>query len=89
MSFWTSMGDYIYEPTGTTGNGRCNNSECKQGEVNTETNMFNHLIKIARNPADGFAGEGAAKMNNAMPQMWTEEFLQHAMKQSRNSHRRK
>ena len=71
-----------YAPTGTTGNGRCNNGECKQGEVNTETNMFNHLIKIARNPADGFTGQGAAKMKNAMPQMWTEEFLQHAMKQS-------
>ena len=80
MSFWTSMKDYA--PTGTTGNGRCNNGECKQGEVNTETNMFNHLIKIARNPADGFTGQGAAKMKNAMPQMWTEEFLQHAMKQS-------
>ena len=80
MSFWTSMKDYA--PTGTTGNGRCNNGECKQGEVNTETNMFNHLIKIARNPSDGFTGQGAAKMKNAMPQMWTEEFLQHAMKQS-------
>ena len=80
MSFWTSMADY--EPTGTKGNGRCNNGTCKQGEVNTETNMFNHLIKIARHPADGFKGEGAAKMKNAMPQMWTEEFLQHAMKHS-------
>ena len=44
--------------------------------------MFNHLIKIAPRPADGFTGQGAAKMKNAMPQMWTEEFLQHAMKQS-------
>ena len=73
-----------YNPTGTTGNGRCNNGECKQGEVNSETNMFNHLIKIARHPADGFRGEGAAKKKNAMAQMWTEEFLRHAMSRSSN-----
>ena len=82
MSFWTSM--HNYNPTGTTGNGRCNNGECKQGEVNAETNMFNHLIKIARHPADGFRGEGASKKKNAMAQMWTEEFLRHAMSRSPN-----
>ena len=74
-----------YNPTGTTGNGRCNNGECKQGEVNAETNMFNHLIKIARHQADGFRGEGASKKKkNAMSQMWTEEFLRHAMSRSYN-----
>ena len=41
--------------------------------------MFNHLIKIARHPADGFRGEGAFRQKNAMPEMWTEEFLTHAM----------
>ena len=42
MSFWTIMANY--SPTGTPGNGRCNNGECKQGEVNAETNMilFSH-----------------------------------------------
>jgi hypothetical protein len=47
--------------------------------------MFNHIVKIARNPADGFRGEGAFKQKNAMPTQWTEEFLQHAMKS--RSHR--
>ena len=82
MPFWTSMSNY--NPTGTTGNGRCNNGECKRGEVNAETNMFNHLIKIARHTADGFRGEGASKMKNAMPQMWTEELLRHALSRSSN-----
>ena len=62
-----------YKPTGTTGNGRCNNGECKQGEVNADTKMFNHLIQIARHPADVFRGEGASRKKNAMAQMWTEE----------------
>ena len=78
MSFWTSMQDY--QPTGNTGDGLCNNGECGMGTWNTVTRMFNHIVKIARNPADGFRGEGAFKQKNAMPTQWTEEFLQHAMK---------
>ena len=31
-------------------------------QVNTKTKMFNHLIKIAPRPADGFTGQGAAKI---------------------------
>ena len=78
MSFWTSMVDYF--PAGTTGDGLCHNGECNMGTWNTATQMFNHAIKIARHPADGFRGIGAARQKNAMPEAWTEEFLQHAMK---------
>ena len=79
MSFWTSM--LTYFPTGTTGNGLCNNGECGMGTWNTVTGMFNHTIKIARNPIDGFRGEGAFRQKNAMPEAWTEEFLRHAMQE--------
>ena len=77
MSFWTSMQDY--QPTGSTGNSLCNNGECGMGTWNTVTRMFNHITKIARNPADGFRGEGAFKQKHAMPVLWTEELLKHAM----------
>ena len=81
MSFWTSMLDYSYFPAGTTGGDQCNNGECGMGIYNAMTGMFNHFIKIARNPADGFRGEGAFRQKNAMPEAWTEEFLTqcHAM----------
>ena len=68
-----------YFPAGTTGDGLCHNSECGMGMCNTVTQMFNHVIKIARHPADGFRGIGAARQKNAMHEAWTEEFLRHAM----------
>ena len=85
MSFWTSMLDYF--PAGTKGDGQCNHRECGMGIYNAITGMFNHVIKIARNPAasDGltFRGEGAFQQNlkNTMPEAWasTEEVLTHAM----------
>lgn len=68
--------------TGTTGDGRCNRGECDMGDKNSETNMHSLVIKIERAPKEGFAGEGAAKRNNAMSQMRIEEFPKHAMERT-------
>ena len=70
-----------YLPTGATWNGLCNNGECGMGTWNTITGMFNHTVKIARNPIDGFRGEGAFRQKNALPEAWTEESLMHAMQE--------
>ena len=52
--------------------------------INPTTGRPNHMVKIARNPADGFTGTGATKKKNAMPSAWLKEILTHAMNQSKN-----
>ena len=50
--------------------------------IDPATRRPNHEVKIARHPADGFRGQGATRMKNAMPKAWLKEVLTHAMKNS-------
>ena len=83
MSYWTSLEQYT--PKGTTGNGMCNEGQCGMGSYNSDTGRFNHDVKIAREPKDGFRGPGATAMKNAMPDMWMQEFMQEAAKNTSKS----
>ena len=75
-----------YSPTGNTGNGRCNNGACGMATINPTTGRPNYIVKIARDPADGFRGQGATRMKNAimMPREWIREMprLTHAKEHS-------
>ena len=69
-----------YSPTGTTGNGRCNNGECKQGFWKDK--HFRHFGQLGRHPSLGPRGTGAAKLKNELPTMWMQEFLDQSIKET-------
>ena len=65
MPFWTSMQDYRpslplnVNPQETQVMSMWQWCVCRMGAWNTVARMFNHFIKIPRNPADGFRCEDA------------------------------
>ena len=81
MIFLTNMADY--QPTGTTGNGRCCNGKCGM----TSKEWKGHEGKLARDPLLGPRGTGAKRKKNSLPPMWIKEFLTHSLKSARPEQR--
>ena len=69
----------MWEPTGTTGNGRCG-GQCKKGEFCK--GYYRHFKALAMEPCRGPRGPGHTKEKNALPFGMLEEILLAAIKQT-------
>ena len=83
-NIWVS--EFGWQPTGTTGNGRCN-SDCNFGSIRADTGRHRHF-KVLSGAADtGPTGPGIERQKDAVPQLLQQEILAAAIKHSPDTKR--